>query len=172
MSKFSGLSIAVLTLAAASTMAVAAQATTLGPAAAKCNSNATAVLVEVNGFKARTGILRVQLYASNGKTYLEKGKWLERVDLPVAKSGAMNVCVPVDRPGNYLVSVRHDINANGKSDRSDGGGMSGNPDMKLSDFIFKRKPALAAVSFAVGPATRRVPVTLNYVKGLSFDPVK
>jgi uncharacterized protein (DUF2141 family) len=172
MSKLSDLSIAALALAGALTVPVSAQATTLGPAAAKCNSNATAVLVEVNGFKARSGILRVQLYAANGKTYLEKGKWIERVDLPVAKSGAMSICVPVDKPGNYLVSVRHDINANGKADRTDGGGMSGNPDMKLTDFIFKRKPALAAVSFAVGPATRRVPVTLNYVKGLSFDPVK
>ncbi|MEY4270316.1 MAG: hypothetical protein RLZZ58_1532 [Pseudomonadota bacterium] len=172
MSKLSGLSIAALALTAAMAVSVAAQATTLGPAAAKCNSNATAVLVEVNGFKSRSGILRIQLYASNSKTYLEKGKWLERVDLPVAKAGAMHVCVPVDKPGNYLVSVRHDINANGKADKSDGGGLSGNPDMKLTDFIFKRKPVLSAVTFAVGPATRRVPVTLNYVKGLSFDPVK
>jgi uncharacterized protein (DUF2141 family) len=69
------------------------------------------------------------------------------------------------------VSVRHDINGNGKSDSKDGGGLSGNPDMKLSDFVFKRKPALAATSFAVGASTRRVPVTLNYVNGLSFDPV-
>src|SRR3546814_3979846 len=52
----------------------------------------------------------------------------------------MQVCVPVKQPGTYVVSVRHDANGNGKSDRSDGGGMSGNPDMKVTDFIFKRKP--------------------------------
>ena len=62
----------------------------------------------------------------------------------------IQVCVPVKGPGNYVVSVRHDINGNGKSDKSDGGGLSGNPDMKLTDFIFKRKPKLAQVSFAVG----------------------
>src|SRR3546814_12286441 len=84
----------------------------------------------------------------------------------------MQVCVPVEKPGNYVVSVRHDLNGNGKSDRSDGGGLSGNPDMKVTDFIFNRKPKLTTVSFAVGCATKRVPVTLNYVSGLSFEPVK
>ena len=148
---------------------VAAQGATLGPAAALCNSNATAVLVDVRGFKARTGTLRVQIYNAD-KSYLEKRKWLERVDVPV-RNGAVQVCVPVKGPGNYVVSVRHDINGNGKSDKSDGGGLSGNPDMKLTDFIFKRKPKLAQVSFAVGGTTKRVPITLNYVNGLSFDPV-
>jgi uncharacterized protein (DUF2141 family) len=171
MSKLSPAAMLGLLSACALAVPLAAQATTLGAAAARCDANATAVLVEVAGFKARTGTLRVQIYAANPKTYLEKKQWLERVELPVAKSGAMRVCVPVARQGSYVVSVRHDINGNGKSDRSDGGGLSGNPDMKLSDFIFKRKPALSVTSFAVGASTRRVPVTLNYVNGLSFDPV-
>lgn len=150
---------------------VAAQGAALGPSASLCNSNATAVLVDVRGFKARSGTLRVQIYAANPKTYLEKRQWIERVDLPVSRTGAMQVCVPVKGPGNYVLSVRHDLNGNGKSDRSDGGGMSGNPDMKLTDLIFKRKPKLAAVSFSVGAATRRVPVTLNYLQGGAFDPI-
>lgn len=171
MSKLSPAAWLALLGASALAMPAAAQATTLGPAAARCDSNGTAVLVEVAGFKARSGTLRVQIYAANPKTYLEKRQWLERVELPVAKSGPMRVCLPVDRQGNYVVSVRHDLNGNGKSDRSDGGGLSGNPDMKLSDFVFKRKPSLAATSIAVGATTRRVPVTLNYLNGLSFDPV-
>jgi uncharacterized protein (DUF2141 family) len=171
MSKFMLGSIAALAGTLALAMPVAAQGATLGPAAARCDANDAAVLVDVSGFKARTGTLRVQIYAANSKTYLEKRQWLDRVEVPVAKSGSMRVCLPVDKPGNYVVAVRHDINGNGKSDRSDGGGLSGNPDMKLADFIFKRKPALAATSFAVGTSTRRIPVTLNYVNGLSFDPV-
>ncbi len=150
---------------------VAAQGAAVGPAAALCNSNATAVLVDVRGFKARSGTVRVQIYSANS-SYLEKRKWLERVDVPVSRAGNVQVCVPVKAQGNYVVSVRHDLNGNGKSDRSDGAGLSGNPDMKVSDFIFKRKPKLATVSFAVGGATKRVPVTLNYVNGLSFDPVE
>lgn len=149
---------------------VAAQGAAMGPAAALCNSNATAVLVDVHGFKAHSGTLRVQIYNANS-SYLEKRKWLERIDIPVSRSGAMQVCVPVKSTGNYVVSVRHDLNGNGKSDRSDGGGLSGNPDMKLFDFITKRKPKLGEVSFAVGETTKRVPITLNYVSGLSFEPV-
>jgi uncharacterized protein (DUF2141 family) len=171
MSNFSVAAVLGTLGALALALPVAAQATTFGPAAARCEANEAAALIEVAGFKARTGTLRVQIYAANAKTYLEKRKWLDRVEVPVAKSGAMRICLPVDSPGNYVVSVRHDINGNGKSDRSDGGGLSGNPDMNLSDFIFKRKPSLAATSFAIGPATRRVAVTLNYVNGLSFDPV-
>lgn len=171
MSKMSFAGMLVVAAAGALLAPAAAQATALGPAAALCNSNATAVLVDVRGFKARTGTVRVQIYNADS-SYLEKRKWLERVDLPVARAGAMQVCVPVSKPGNYVVSVRHDINGNGKSDRSDGGGMSGNPDMKLSDFIFKRKPKLAQVSFSVGDNTKRIPVTLNYINGLSFDPVE
>lgn len=149
---------------------VSAHAATLGPAAHLCDNNASAVLVNVTGFKARSGTLRVQLYAADG-TYLDKGKWIDRVDVPVG-SGPMRVCLPVQDQGNYVVSVRHDLNGNGKSDRSDGGGLSGNPNMRLTDFISKRKPALAQVSFPVGTSTRTVPVTLNYVSGLSFRPVK
>lgn len=171
MSKISFPAMAALIAAGALAAPLAAQATTLGPAAARCNSNATAVLVDVRGFKARTGTLRVQIYAAEQKSFLEKRQWLERVDVPV-RAGAVQVCVPVEKPGSYVVSVRHDINGNGKSDRSDGGGISGNPDMTLTDLIFKRKPKLAAVSFPVGAATRRVPVTLNYLQGGSFDPVQ
>lgn len=171
MSKFSLLAMVGSMGAFMLSLPVAAQATTLGPAAARCDANESAALVEVEGFKARTGTVRVQIFAANPKTYLERRQWLERVDVPVAKSGAMRICLPVEKPGSYVVSVRHDINGNGKSDRSDGGGLSGNPDMKLTDFIFKRKPPLAATSVAVGANTRRIPVTLNYVNGLSFDPV-
>lgn len=164
---------ALVTVGAVTTMfqPASARAATLGPAAHLCDSNASAVLVDVAGFKARTGSLRVQLYAADA-SYLDKGKWLDRVDVPVNAGGAMRVCLPVERAGNYVVSVRHDINGNGKSDRSDGGGLSGNPDMKLTDFISKRKPRLGEVSFAVGSSTQRVPVTLNYVSGLTFRPVK
>lgn len=139
-------------------------------AGAACENNESAILVDVSGFKARTGTLRVQLYRADND-YLEKRKWLERVDVPVSRAGSTKICLPVKTAGNYVVSVRHDLNANGKSDRSDGGGLSGNPDMKLMDFISKRKPRLNQVSFAVGSTTKHLPVTLNYVRGLSFQPV-
>lgn len=170
MLKFASLSILPV-MGAAAVMIPAAQAVPLGPHAATCAANGSAVLVHVEGFRERTGNLRVQLYASEPSTFLEKGKYLARVDVPVTRSGPMEVCVPVAKPGNYAVSVRHDANGNGKSDRSDGGGFSGNPKVGLTDLAFKRKPSLAKVSFSVSGATRQVNVILNYVQGLSFGPI-
>src|SRR3546814_12226428 len=76
------------------------------------------------------------------------------------------------KPGNYAVYVRHDRNGNGKSDRSDGGGFSGNPDVSLGDLVTKKKPSMSKAQFAVGDSTKEVRVVLSYVQGLSFEPLK
>jgi uncharacterized protein (DUF2141 family) len=151
--------------------AVPASAAALGPQAQVCDRNGAAVLVKVDGFKTRTGVLRVQLYAADPKTFLEKKQYLERIELPVTRSGAMNVCVSVPKPGDYALYVRHDVNGSGKSDRSDGGGFSGNPQLSIMDLAFKRKPDLNKTKFEVGESTREIRVVLNYVQGLSFRPV-
>src|SRR5947209_10439934 len=78
-------------------------AAALGPDAPACGSGRPALLVSVNGFKARTGSLRVQLYGDDPKTFLAKGGRLKRIDLPVTPAGPMNVCVAVPRPGLYAV---------------------------------------------------------------------
>lgn len=171
MSKLPALSklamLAALCLGAAPASAGAA----LGPQAAVCERNGSAVLVHVEGFKARTGILRVQLYAANPKTFLEKRQYLQRIELPVTSAGPMNVCVSVPRPGEYALYVRHDLNGSGKSDKSDGGGFSGNPKLSVWDLAFKRKPDLKETGFRVGDSTKEIKVILNYVQGLSFKPV-
>ena len=78
---------------------------------------------------------------------------------------------PFPKAGRYAISVRHDANGNGKSDRADGGGFSGNPAVSLGDLAFKRKPDLGKVAFAVGGDPKVVPVVLRYVQGLSFKPI-
>ncbi len=160
----------VLSLMAAGVAPSAQAQAAIGPQAAMCEKNESAVLVKVEGFKSRTGTLRVQLYEANPRTFLEKGKYLQRIDLPVHQ-GQMNVCVMVPHPGNYAVSVRHDVNGSGKSDLSDGGGISGNPAMSLFDIMAKRKPDLNVAKFAVGGSTREIRVVLNYKQGLSFKPI-
>ena len=144
---------------------VAAQAA-IGPDAAACNSGKPSVLVKVSGFKTRTGELRVQLYGSNPSDFLAKGKKLRRIDLPVAKSGTMNVCVAVPRAGNYAIAVRHDVKNNG-SDWNDGGGFSRNPKLSVLDY----KPKHGEVVIPVGNGTKPINVVLNYRKGLSIGPV-
>jgi uncharacterized protein (DUF2141 family) len=141
----------------------------LGPDAAACSpgANRPAVLVSVNGFKNRVGKLRIQLYGGNPADFLERGKKMKRIDLPVTRAGAMNVCVAVPAAGTYAIAVRHDADANGKSGWNDGGGFSNNP--KLS--LLKLKPSHRATAVSVGPGVKTVPVVLNYRSGLSIAPI-
>lgn len=135
--------------------------------AAACARDESAVLVRVEGFKARQGTLRVQIYGSNPADFLAKGKKLRRIDVPVSRGGRMDVCVAVPGPGNYAVAVRHDMDGNGKSGWNDGGGFSRNPDIS----IVHLKPNYRDVVIQVGQGVKPVDVTLNYRRGLSIGPV-
>lgn len=155
-----------LTLAAS---AAGAYARPVGPDAAICDrGGAPAVLVRVDGFKQRSGVLRVQIYGDNPADFLAKGRKLKRIDLPVASGGTMEVCVGLPKAGNYAVAVRHDLDGDGKSGWSDGGGFSRNPHLT----IFSYKPDYKDVVIAVGQDARAVDVVLNYKQGLSIGPVK
>ncbi|WP_380874407.1 hypothetical protein ACFB49_47780 [Sphingomonas sp. DBB INV C78] len=147
-----------------------AQAAVLGPDAAACASGASgpAVLVKVDGFKTRTGNVRVQVYGANAAEFLAKGKKLKRVDVPVTHGGPMEICVALPQAGNYAVAVRHDIDGNGKSSRNDGGGFSRNPGLSLITL----KPRYEDVVISVGQQPRAVPVVLNYIQGLAIKPIK
>lgn len=140
----------------------------MGPDARACDGGASAFLVNVHGFKAAQGVLRVQLYGGNPGDFLKKGRKLRRIELPVRGTGAMPVCLAVPRAGTYAVAVRHDLDGNGKSGWKDGGGFSRNPRLSLMDL----KPAHAKVAVAVGGGVRPIDVVLNYRRGLSIGPVR
>lgn len=154
----------------ATAMPFAAGAAVLGPQSSVCDGSGPAMLVHIEGFKKRSGMLRVQSYGGNPSRYFEKGAWLRRIDVAVPASGPADICVPVPANGSYAVSVRHDIDGSGKTGMNDGGGMSGNPKLSLLDVVFKRKPDPQKVQVSVHGITR-VPVTLNYVQGGSFGPI-
>ena len=162
----SSIAIGTLALVVPATAAGAA----LGPDAASCQpgANDPAVLVSVSGFKTRSGNVRVQLYGDNPADFLAKGKWVRRIDLPVTASGPMKVCVAVPKTGNYAVAVRHDVDGNGKSGMSDGGGFSRNPDISL----LKLKPKFQQTVISVDHGVTSVNVVLNYKQGLSVGPIK
>lgn len=153
------LPLALALLAATATPALA-QRSTAGCTAATPHR----VLVSIRGLRASSGGVRVQLYDEGG--FLEKGRWLARVEAPAAGRRSVEVCVPVPRPGIYGIAVRHDANANGKSDGGDGGAFSRDP--KLS--LLRLKPAFAQVAVPLAAGTSRVAVTMNYRHGLSVGP--
>ena len=160
-----------LALGALAALPAAGHAAPVGPFANVCEAGSPAMLVHVTGFKARTGVLRVQSYGGDPGHYFDKGTYLKRIEVQVPAAGAADVCVPVPGPGRYAISVRPDVNGSGRTDRSDGGGMSGNPHLSLIDLMFKRKPSPDQVAVEVARGVRVVPVVLNYLQGGSFAPV-
>lgn len=161
-----------LALGAAMALPAVGHAAPVGPFASACEAGEAAMLVHVTGFKSRTGTLRVQFYGGDPEHYFDKGSYLKRIEVPVPAAGPLDVCLPVPAPGRYAVSVRHDINGSGKTDKSDGGGMSGNPRLSLFDLMLKRKPSPDQVAVEVGHGVKVVPITLNYLAGGSFRPVE
>lgn len=171
MSKYAHIPLVAIGAAAAGMLLpVASAAAPVGPYASLCAAGKPAALVRVPRVKAPRGTLSVKLYASNPSTFLEKGKYLRKVEVPVNRWGPFDICVPVPSAGGrYAVAVRHEVG--GDKSRSDGGGFSGNPKLSLVDVALRRKPSLGEVSFQVSGKTRVVPVVLNYIQGTSVQPV-
>lgn len=143
--------------------AVSAQGTyrnTLANDPSLCSGAAPAVLVTISGVKSSAGKIRVQLYRATASEWLEKGKWINRIEVP-ARAGTMTVCLPAPAAGSYGVAVRHDINGNGNTDLStDGGGMSNNPSINVFNL---GKPSYKKVAFDVGKSARPISITMKYI---------
>jgi uncharacterized protein (DUF2141 family) len=122
--------------------------------------NGPAVLVSVRGVKESAGRIRVQSYPATSSAWLAKGRWLHRVESR-ANAGNMSFCVPVPAEGKYGIAVRHDRNANGKTDISqDGGGFSNNPSINILNL---GKPSVSKVAFQAGPGVTRIAINLKYM---------
>lgn len=140
----------------------AAQA--LGPDPSLCaGSGEPTILVKVAGLKNRAGTVRVRTFNGSPDTYFNKKFAQKRLQYPVPTSGPVEICVPVGAPGTYAIDVRHDINDNGDTDRSDGVGASGNPKISLMSILFGRKPPAQQVQVSVARGTTVVPITVRYL---------
>ncbi|MEJ2410002.1 MAG: DUF2141 domain-containing protein [Novosphingobium sp.] len=119
----------------------------------------SAVMVTVDGIKTSEGKLRVQAYRATQDEWLEKGKWLSRIEVP-AREGTMTFCLPVPGPGSYGVAVRHDLNGNGKTDiMSDGGAMSNNPSINIFNL---GKPKYTKVGVPVDGGVKSIRIEMKY----------
>jgi uncharacterized protein (DUF2141 family) len=159
---------AAVPLALALAAAPGAAQAALGPDAAACRGgNGPAILVNVDGFKARTGNIRVNVYGSDPAKFLERGQYVRQINLPVSRAGVMPICVRLPQAGRFAVAVRHDIDGDG-NDWGDGGGFSRNPRLSLTNL----RPSYQNVAFNVGAGVQPVNVVLNYRFGLSIRPVR
>ena len=118
-----------------------------------------AALVTITNISESKGKLRVQAYNGTKSDWLEKGRWLNRMEV-AARKGTMKVCVPLPGPGTYAIAVRHDLNANGKTDlRSDGGGMSNNPSINVFNL---GKPSYTQTRFSVDGSAKPITIQMRY----------
>lgn len=128
--------------------------------------NVPAVLVHVAGLKNGSGKVRVQAYGPGAAKYLKKGEWAGRVDVPLGGRRSVDICLPLPAAGHYSVAVRHDANANKKSDWNDGAGFSRNPKLSLLG-----RPSFGQTAVAVRGGPTRISVVMNYRSGMSVGPV-
>lgn len=119
-----------------------------------------AVRVTVNGIKASQGNLRVQSYRGVKADWLERGRWINRIEMP-ARQGTMVFCMPVPASGTYGIAVRHDTDGNGKTEISrDGGGMSNNPSINIFNL---GKPSYRKTAFEVRDGVTSITINMKYM---------
>ncbi len=119
-----------------------------------------AILVTLRNIKKATGNLRLQNYPATKAAWLEKGTWLQRIELKAVK-GSMSLCVPVAKAGTYAIAVRHDLNKNNDTDIwEDGGGFSNNPAISLTNL---GKPSVDKTRFSVGTGVTKITINMQYL---------
>ena len=155
-----GLAALALTALAAPAPAEAQYRQKISNNPAKCAAGAgPAVRVTVTDIRESTGTMRVQSYRGTKEDWLEKGKWIYRMEAP-AKAGSMSFCMPLPRPGTYAIAVRHDINGNGSTDIfTDGGAMSNNPSINIFNL---GKPSYKKTAFEVGSGVESISIRMRY----------
>ena len=146
---------------AAGVLAIPAQAQYRQPITndpARCRSG-SAINVTVSGIKSSAGRIRVQLYRATKQDWLEKGRWIHRIEQP-ARAGSMTFCMPVPAAGSFGVAVRHDVNNNGETDLTqDGGGVSNNPSINVFNL---GKPSFDKAAVQVN-GVRSITITMRYL---------
>jgi uncharacterized protein (DUF2141 family) len=148
----------------------------LGKAEAACRAGETGPALHINvvGLKDRNGLVRAELYPANDPDFLSDdailvnaGKTFRRVDLPIPSTGPVTLCMRIPGPGRYSLSLLHDRDRNLKFTKfSDGVGFGSNPKLGWS------QPKAAAATITAGPGISDVNVVMNYLRGLSFGPLK
>jgi uncharacterized protein (DUF2141 family) len=118
------------------------------------------VRVTITGVKSSTGLLRMQLYRATKADWLEKGRWLNRIEVP-ARKGRMTFCMPVPENGEFAIAARHDANDNNETDIfKDGGAMSNNPSINIFNL---GRPSVDQTRFQVKPGFNAITIRMLYL---------
>lgn len=118
-----------------------------------------AVRVTIRGIKSSVGKIRLQSYYAKEEDWLEKNRWINRIEVP-ARKGNMTLCVPLPKAGAYALAARHDANDNNETDiNADGGAMSNNPSINIFNL---GRPGIDKTRFTVGKEVKSMSITMLY----------
>jgi uncharacterized protein (DUF2141 family) len=148
-----------------------------GTVGSSCNvgEQGPAIVVNVEGLKDRTGLLRLELYPDNKADFLAgdiellaAGKTFRRVVEPTPASGKVELCIRAPSPGAYALMLVHDRNGEDSfSISNDGVGVPGNPPS------LHGSPSLAQAHIDIGSGVSHVTIVMMYRQGLfSFGPLQ
>lgn len=127
---------------------------------ARCDGPGPAVRINVSGIKSATGNMRVQIYRALKSDWLEKNRWIYRIEAQ-AREGRMTFCMPVPQAGSYAIAIRHDANDNNDTDIfADGGGMSNNPGFNIFNL---GRPSHNKTAFTVGNEVKTINIQMRYL---------
>jgi uncharacterized protein (DUF2141 family) len=154
----------VVRLAAALLAVGLAQALAAPARADDCSASEAKLDVTVEGLRNQKGLVTYTLYPDDKKKFLAKGGSLERIRVD-AHTPATETCVPLPKPGTYLLAVYHDEDANRKLNRSliglprEGFGFSNNASSSIG------LPAFEAVRFVAKAGVTALKIKLRYLTG-------
>ena len=161
---------------AAACVATPAYAGAIGSDAAACEEGGPAILVNVTGLKDRTGRLKLELYPATDADFLKddrdliaQGKFFRRVWAEMPKSGPVEICIKVPKPGNYALFFTHDRDGKNKFNFwVDGAGLLSNHKIGMS------RPKLAYAVVEAGSGVTVTHIQAQYLRSIlsGFGPLK
>ena len=126
-----------------------------------CNGASSSLDVRVHGVRSEHGYVTFVLYGDNPDDFLARGKKLLKKRFP-AKTGTVEFCLPVPRPGIYAAAAYHDENGNLKFDKNwiglpkEGFGVSNSPKM------FLVPPSHEEAAFRTTEGMTEIDIVLEY----------
>ncbi|MGJ3649292.1 DUF2141 domain-containing protein [Sphingomonas sp. GlSt437] len=157
-------------------MATPVSAGAIGSDAAACEAGGPAILADISGLKDRTGRLKLELYPATEADFLKddrdliaQGKFFRRVWAEMPKSGPVEICIKVPKPGTYALFFTHDRDGKNKFNFwTDGAGLPSNHRIGMS------RPKLAAGVIEVGNGVTVTHIHAQYLRSLlgGFGPLK
>ena len=128
----------------------------------------TYLFVTMENIRNDEGNLRAQIYSDKADEFLEKGKWLKRIEIKTIRdeNTEQRMCIELPSAGEFALAILHDRNANGKLEVfTEGFGFSRNPKLGFG------APDHDEVVYKAKKGVNTLKVTMSYLIGADEEKV-